>query len=475
MRRYFVFFLLAMTAVPLAAQEPEVKIYTKPLTEVLKQVEERYGVQLIYEEKNVQNRLVHYADWRFYAGLEATLDNILKPQELRWDKKPDGTYEIKKWEYFRKPFEEGRIHLEQLWASYGGLTGWEKRKTLLRDNILRQMKLLPFPKLTPLAPIVTNKRIYDGYSVENVALEVLPGVYLSGSLYKPTKKSRKYPAMLSPHGHFYNKIDKMILNERGRYREDQQYRCAVLAQMGAYVFSYDMFGWGESDLQFPHKENHRTGLALTMQTWNSMRVIDFLCSLPEVDQSRIGITGASGGGTQTLLAAALDDRISLSIPVVMTSSHFFGGCPCESGLPIHIVPHGINSNNAEIAAMMAPKPQLLISDGKDWTVTTPDIEMPYLKKVYALFNKENEVQNVHLPDDDHDYGINKRLPMYHFVAQHFKMDISRVCDKNGTIDESRVTIEPAVKMLVFGAERQLPENAVKEADRVWEIIRSLQQ
>ena len=182
-----------------------------------------------------------------------------------------------------------------------------------------------------------------------------------------------FRSMLSPHGHFYNKIDKSIPNERGRYRDDQQKRCAMLAKMGVYVFSYDMFAWGESNYQVPLKD-HRSGLALTMQTWNAMRVVDFLLSMKEIDPERIGITGASGGGTQTFIAAALDERITLSVPTVMVSAHFFGGCPCESGLPIHQLENGIQTNNAEISAIFAPKPQLVISDGNDWTQTVPQSE-----------------------------------------------------------------------------------------------------
>ena len=470
MKRNLLIFLLVIfcASYSLRAQQP-VEVYQKPLKTVLNDIEKKYQVKLVYEDKNVKDKTVDYADWKFFLNVEETLDNVLKPLELRYSKIGVKQFEIAKWEYFRKPFEEGRKHLAALSASYPTLAKWEARKAAVRKNILEKVGLSPLPRRNPLNPIKSNFRKHDGYSVENVALEVLPGVYLSGSLYKPLKGKAPFAAMLSPHGHFYNKVDTSIPNERGRYRPDQQYRCAMLARMGVIVFSYDMFAWGESALQTV-KDDHRTGLALTMQTWNSMRVLDFLTSLKEVDANRIGITAASGGGTQAFIAAALDDRLTLCVPAVMVSSHFFGGCPCESGLPIHQMDEGMQTNNAEIAAMFAPKPQLVISDGSDWTQTVPDIEFPYLKKVYSLYGKAENVENVHLPNDQHDYGSTKRFPMYLFVAAQFKLDDSTLKNKVGEYDETKVTIESAKEMYVFGEGGHLPANAVKNADAIRKVL-----
>ena len=367
-----------------------------------------------------------------------------------------------------RPVEEGKEHLDLLMASYMDVKGWETRKAELRKCFLEQLNLSPFPKKTPLDPVYTEKRKYDGYTVENVGIETIPGVYLCGSLYRPAKGKGPFPAVLSPHGHF-NSTD---LNEYGRYRPDQQYRCATLARMGAVVFSYEMFAYGESLLQVT-TEDHRTGLALTMQTLNSIRVIDFLTSLSYVDPERIGVTGASGGGTQTFLLTALDKRVTVSVPVVMVSSYFFGGCPCESGLPIHSC-SDFGTNNAEIAAMASPRPLMVISDGNDWTRNVPEIEFPYLQKVYALYGKQENVENVHLADEDNDYGISKRMAMYGFMAKHLGLDINAVRDKAGKIDESKVTIEKYESLLVFGREGKLPPDAVTGAESVRKTLKSLQ-
>jgi hypothetical protein len=462
----FVLFLVGAGRIS-TAQLPQ-DVYKKPLKEVLSDIELRYKIKLEYSENVVKGVYVMYPTWRYRVDTEQTLTNILYPLDFIFLKKSENVYQVSKFEYWRKTPAEGKQHLDQLLASYPVLSSWEVRKAELRKCFFEQLRLSPLPRKTPLNPIYTPKRKMDGYTVENVAIETLPGVYLCGSLYRPLKGKGPFAAVLSPHGHF-NNVD---LNLYGRYRPDQQYRCAMLARMGAVVFSYEMFAYGESLLQV-EKEAHNTGLSLTMQTLNAMRVIDFLTSLPYVDPTRIAATGESGGGTQTFLLTALDDRIAVSVPVVMVSSYFFGGCGCESGLPIHSC-SDLGTNNAEIAAMASPRPMLVISDGSDWTKDVPAIEFPYLQKVYELYGKKRNVENVHLANEGHDYGISKRLAMYDFMARNLGLSINGLNDKSGKIDESKVTIEKYDAMLVFGKEGKLPSNAVKGPDAIWQVLKSLQ-
>ena len=272
---------------------------------------------------------------------------------------------------------KGESDLDKLASTYQNIEQWQKRVKTVRQGILRGAQLWPIPEKTPLRPRIHSTRVYDGYIVENIVFESLPGFFVTGNLYRPLKVITPSPIMLCPHGHF----------EGGRFREDMQQRCATFARMGAVAFSYDMVGWEES-IQLNHGDQH----VLTLQLWNSIRAIDFLVSLQDIDSKRIAVTGASGGGTQAFLLAAVDDRITMSIPVVMVSSDFYGGCNCESGLPIHQSDDHA-TNNADMAAMAAPNPQLLISCGDDWTKNTPTHEYPYIRNVYQLFGAEDKVEN----------------------------------------------------------------------------------
>jgi hypothetical protein len=147
----------------------------------------------------------------------------------------------------------------------------------------------------------------------------------------------------------------------------------------------------------------------------------------------VAANGGSGGGTHTVLLTLLDDRITASAPVVHVASHFDGGCPCESGMPIQLACGG--TCEAELAAIIAPKPLLLVSDGGDWTSSNPTLEYPFIRRIFGFYGAESQVRNVHLPAERHDFGPSKRQAVYEFFADVFGLDRSM-------IDESRVTILP---------------------------------
>jgi uncharacterized protein len=315
------------------------------------------------------------------------------------------------------------------------------------------------PKRTPLNAVRHSRHEGKGYTVENVYFESIPGLFVAGNLYRPSMGDAPKPVVLIPHGHF----------PEGRFDPNLQHLAGTFARMGALAFTYDMVGRGESR-QVIHHNPH----ALTLQLWNSMRALDFLLALPDADPRRVGMTGASGGGTQTFLCTAVDDRVTLSAPVVMVASWAYGGCLCEIGMPVH---RGADyaSNNAEIAALAAPRPLLLVSVGTDWTYTTPRLELPYLRKIYCLYDNEAGVQNEHFANEKHDYGAYKRQAVYRFFSKHLGLQLGRLAPKDARVDEAPNTVFPRADLESFDASHPLPPNALKGWDAVVAALKALQK
>ncbi|MES2005607.1 MAG: acetylxylan esterase [Bacteroidota bacterium] len=462
-----------MTVYYTSHAQTTMEVYRKPLTEVLKEVETKFHVKVNYDDKLVRNLQVNYATWRFTSDVTGTLDNILKPLELSYKQSAKNVFQLSQYDYYRRSEAEGKKHLDQLLTAYPDAKAFDQRKKELKECIASALGINMDAKRTPLNVISRSKVIMDGYSVENVAFESIPGYFVTGTLYKPTKGNGPFPVILNPHGHFFNEQDPSVSKDSGRYRADMQYRCAGFARMGAVVLNYDMYGWGESMVQTGGPQYHETGFAASIQTWNSIRALDFLLSIPNTDKTRVGITGASGGGTQTILAAALDNRITMMVPVVMVSSSFYGGCPCESGLPIHDDCKGNKTNNAEIAAMIAPRPMMVISDGDDWTKSVPGTDYPYLQKVYAFYGKTKNVESVYLPNDKHDYGITKRRPMYQFVAKVFGLNLQPITGKGGSIDDRLITVLKNRDQLVFTETNPLLAGALHSHDEIMRVFKSI--
>lgn len=453
---YYILILCVLSVVCVFAQNTQTadSAYSRPLIDVLRDIENRFDIEVKYDARMIDGKILKYADWRIKPwSAEGSLIAVLAPFDYKFVM-DNGKYKIKEFEYARATEEEGKKFLDYLETLYSDKESWEKRKAELKACLPEALRVSPMPAKPESKIILTPKRKYDGYTVENFAIETLPGIYVCGSIYKPAKIKGKCPVILNPNGHFGN----------GRYREDQQMRCATQARMGAISVSWDLFAWGESLLQFDGTL-HRLSAANTIQTLNAIGILDYLLSLKEADATKVGITGGSGGGSMTMMMSAIDDRITVSIPVVMLSSHFVGGCPCESGMPAHLC--GGRTNNAEIAAMFAPKPQLALTDGKDWSSSVPGLELPYLKKVYGFYGAEDNIENMHFPTEGHDYGPSKRMAMYSFITKYLGLN-------HDMVDESKVTIEKELQMRTFGENgEKLPANAIKGKEALLEVLKNV--
>ncbi len=295
---------------------------------------------------------------------------------------------------------------------YASRAAWLTRAAQLRRRILVAAGLWPSPPRTPLRTKVWGRLERDGYTVEKVAFQSFPGFYVTGNLYRPEAQSsgQRYPAVLNPHGHW----------PQGRLAEEDRgsvpARCITFARQGFVAFSYDMVGYVDS-----RQVDHRTfggwrewlwGIhSLGLQLWNSIRSLDFLTALPDVDPARLACTGASGGGTQTFLLTAIDDRVQVAAPVNMISAHMQGGCVCENAPGLRL-----DTFNVEIAALTAPRPMLLVSATGDWTANTPTVEFPAIQSVYRLFGAEDRLESVQI-DAGHNYNRASREAVYAFFAR----------------------------------------------------------
>jgi dienelactone hydrolase len=320
---------------------------------------------------------------------------------------------------------------------------WEERKKQLRAQLLVANGLWPLPERAPLNATVHGAIERDGYTIEKVFFASTPGHYVCGNLYRPKagdqKKDAKRPGVLFAHGHWANgrfhdageaaakkSVAEMGEPDLDRGRFFMQALPATLAKLGFVVFQYDMVGYADSTA-IPHREGFKDAEAelrlqsqMGLQTWNSLRALDFLAGLPDVDPKRLGMTGASGGGTQTFITAALDDRLSAAFPAVMVSTGMQGGCVCENCSLLRV-----GTGNVEIAGMFAPKPQAF-SCANDWTKDFVRKGLPELEALYKLYGAEHRVDAKEWLNYGHQYNVHAREFMYYWMRSYLMADERKV-------------------------------------------------
>ncbi|MEO6033817.1 MAG: acetylxylan esterase [Verrucomicrobiota bacterium] len=340
---------------------------------------------------------------------------------------------------------------------------WKNRAKEIREQILVSCGLWPMPARSPLKARVSDKVVRGDYTIEKVYFQSYPGFYVAGNLYRPVGQG-PFPAILNPHGHWEN--GRMADTDTGSIAG----RCINFAKQGMIAFSYDMVGY--NDTFFPADEpssgegknlykRHRsfgTNDAdllwninlMGLQTWNSIRALDFLESLPDVDQERLACTGESGGGTQTFILGAIDDRLAAQAPIVMVSHSMQGGCSCENAPGLRV-----EYSNMEIAAAAAPRPQLMVGATGDWTRTMLSVEGPNVASIYNLFH-HGENLSYKIFNFPHNYNQTSREAVYEFFDESLKA-------RHPAKKEAKFTKEPDAQLRVF-PEDKLPDDAITEIE-----------
>jgi dienelactone hydrolase len=340
---------------------------------------------------------------------------------------------------------------------YSTLDAWKARAAYLREHVLASAGLLPLPEKTPLKPRIFGEITHPDHTVSKVHFESLPGFLVTGNLYRP-RGDGPFPAILSAHGHWaYGRLENSATTSGPG-------RAINLARQGFVVFSHDMVGYLDSQ-QLTHAfggpREHLWGLSLGgLQLWNSIRALDFLESLPYVRREALGATGESGGGTQTFLLAAVDERVKVAVPVNMISLHMQGGCLCENAPGLRL-----DTTNVEIAATIAPRPLLMISATGDWTSDTMEVEYPAVRATYELFDAADRVQAVRVTAE-HNYNRESREAMYAWMARWLQAAPSNV-----RRDERPFGPSVPPNLLVF-YQRQLPADAASRDEIVEDWIRA---
>ncbi|MEA2710514.1 MAG: hypothetical protein QOF78_3115, partial [Phycisphaerales bacterium] len=346
-------------------------------------------------------------------------------------------------------------------SAYPNIAAWETRRDFLRHQALVAQGLWPMPEKTPLHPVIHGEIDRGDYTIEKVFFASLPGHYVSGNLYRP-KTARKHPVVLMPHGHWpegrlmwrsdadaTKEIDSGAEKSIEAAHSPLQANCVAVARMGCIVFQYDAVGSADSR-KIPHREGFTDADAtlrlqsfMGLQTWNSIRALDFVLSLADADDTRVAVTGSSGGGTQTIALAAVDPRVTVSFPMVMVSMNMQGGCVCENA-PLYRV----LTNNVELACLFAPKPHGAAA-ANDWTKDFITHGLPEMKSIWRLYNSADLVEGAHV-DFGHNHNLHSRLFQYRFLNKHLKLE------QPEPIVEKPFQPVPPKELSVYDAEHPMP-------------------
>jgi dienelactone hydrolase len=297
---------------------------------------------------------------------------------------------------------------------------WEQRRLILRQAMFAAMG--PFPeKPCSLEPKILGVLKRDGYRIEKLIFQSRPDVWVTASAYVPEASQGKRPAVLVVHGHWpWARRDPVV-----------QARCLGLVKLGFFVLAVDAFGAGERYTE-PGKGTYHGALygstlwpvgqtLLGMQVYDNRRAVDYLLERPEVDPDRLGITGASGGGNQSMYAGALDERFRAVVPVCSVGTYqaylHAACCVCE------VLPGALRfAEEGDVLALTAPRSLLVISATRDafqFSVAEARKSIARARPVFQLFGVEDHFQHA-VFESAHDYNQSMRETMYGWMTRWLK-------------------------------------------------------
>jgi dienelactone hydrolase len=297
---------------------------------------------------------------------------------------------------------------------------WEERRAKLRAGMFKAMG--PFPaQPCPLEVSVLGILTRAGYRIEKLIFQSRPDVWVTANAYVPDRTRGKVPGVLAVHGHWpWARRDPVV-----------QARCLGLVKLGFFVLAVDAFGSGERYTE-PAAGTYHGALygstlwpvgqtLLGMQMYDNRRAVDYLQTRPEVDGGRLGITGASGGGNQSMYAGALDERFGAVGPVCSLGTYqaylHAACCVCE------VLPGALRfCEEGDVLGLTAPRSLLVINATKDAFQFSPgeaEKSVARAQKVYRLFGAEERLRHA-IFESPHDYNRAMREAMYGWMTRWLK-------------------------------------------------------
>jgi hypothetical protein len=285
-------------------------------------------------------------------------------------------------------------------ADYKTRADWEKARPELRRQFLDMLGLWPLPPRTDLHATVTGKVEMERFTVENLHFQSSPGLYVTANLYVPKKLEGKAPAVLYVCGHSNAVIDKVSYGSKVPYQRHPVW----FAEHGYVCLILDTLQLGESEGL--HHGTYRLNMwwwqtlgytPAGIECWNAMRALDYLESRPEVDASRLGVTGRSGGGATSWWIAAADERVACAVPVAGIAdlqAHIYEGAPgrlrdgviaghCDCMYFVNTYRWDFD----KVMALIAPRPLLLGNTDEDDLFPVPGYRrmLPKVRRIYELY------------------------------------------------------------------------------------------